>query len=360
MNCHLFDGEEAEFIYDNIPVWRVMLSKRIFLKVCLTAIPVGLIPAASADTTQLILQGKVVMQDGSVPPKSVGIERVCSDNASAPGPLTDKKGEYLWRMEVDNMRQRVCKLRAVLAGYISSEIDISAFNSYTNPKLPELVLTPGVADPNAINASNENVPPRSLTAWKAAIKAIQAANMAEAIAQLQEVVKASPKFAQGWNTLGLVYQQQDKSPEARDAFQHAIESDPKFLPSYITLDRLCINFKDWDCAAKTSDQLIKADTKKLYPEAYLHQAAARLQVKDLTGAEASARQALAAHANPRTEYVLGRILEAKGDLSGAREHMSKFIEIMPSAPDIEQIRTHLQNLGTPDAGKGGEPNLELP
>lgn len=337
-----------------------MISNRAFWKGCLAVIPVCLLPAASAETYELILQGKVVMQDGSAPPTPVGIERICSDSASTSGPLSDKKGEYLWRMTVDKMQQHVCKIRAHLEGYTSSEIDISAFDSSANPKLPALVLSRTIADPNVIVFSNENVPPKSLNAWKAAIQAIQGANMPEAIRQLQEAVKVSPKFAQGWNTLALVYRQQDKFTEARDALERSIDADPKFLPPYVTLDRLCINFKDWECASKTSDRLIKADTKKLYPEAYLHQAAARLQLRDLAGAEASAHQALAAHANPRTEYVLGRILEAQGDLSGAREHIAKFLELAPSAPDAEQIRTHLENLGTPDAGKGGEPNLELP
>ncbi len=44
----------------------------------------------------LIVKGKVTMPDGSPPPFSVGIERICSDaQGSAPGPVTDKKGEYL-------------------------------------------------------------------------------------------------------------------------------------------------------------------------------------------------------------------------------------------------------------------------
>jgi tetratricopeptide (TPR) repeat protein len=92
---------------------------------------------------QPIVRGKVIMADGSPPPRSVGIERVCTDvQGSAPGPVTDKKGEFLWRMEVDPMLTRVCKIRATLAGYVSSEIDISGFNSYTNLNLPPLILTP--------------------------------------------------------------------------------------------------------------------------------------------------------------------------------------------------------------------------
>src|SRR5215472_14479102 len=121
-----------------------MVSTRFLTLLAATAACV--IPAA-ADTWTLILRGKVVMQDGSPPPKSVGIERLCSDSyGDAPGPPTDKKGEYLWRMEVDPLKTRTCRIRANLPGYSSSEIDISGFNSYTDPNLPPLVLTARGAD----------------------------------------------------------------------------------------------------------------------------------------------------------------------------------------------------------------------
>ncbi|HEY7338064.1 MAG TPA: hypothetical protein VH639_24470 [Bryobacteraceae bacterium] len=89
---------------------------------------------------QLILHGKVVMQNASPPPGSAGIERVCSDPAdSVPGPITDKNGEWLWRMEVDATKTPSCIVRAALRGYTSTEIDISSLNSYDDLKL---VLTP--------------------------------------------------------------------------------------------------------------------------------------------------------------------------------------------------------------------------
>jgi predicted negative regulator of RcsB-dependent stress response len=54
--------------------------------------------------------------------------------------------------------------------------------------------------------------------------------------------------------------------------------------------------------------------------------------------------------------VLGRILEAKGDAAGAREHMSKYLEMDKNAPDADAIRMHIQNIGKPDPA---EPELEV-
>jgi Flp pilus assembly protein TadD len=321
-----------------------------------------LIQPAAGDTYQLILRGKVVMQDGSPPPKSVGIERVCTDvQGSAPGPVTDKKGEYLWRMEVDPMLTRVCKIRATLAGYISTEIDISAFNSYTNPNLAPLVLTARGADPNAISVLESEVPSKAQSSWKLAMKALDKSDLPEASRQIQASVKAAPKFAQGWNALGQLSEKLNQQAQAKDAYQHAIEADPKLLPAYLNLARLSIKLKDWDAAAKASDSLIKAD-KRIFPEIYLHQAVARYELKDLDGAEASAREAVRIdqiHKMPRAEYVLGRILEAKGDSAGASEHISKYLELDANATDAAAIRASLQNIGKSDAA-GSAPALELP
>jgi hypothetical protein len=349
-----------------------MSFDRVFLSACLVAGLFCLIPPASADVYSLILQGTVVMEDGSPPPKTVGLERLCSDEnqGSEPGPITNKKGEYVWRMVMDRGSTRVCKIHAVLPGYQSTQFDVTGsfitenfHNANSVVTIPPLVLVATVHDPKVIVISDAGVPSKSLKPWKAAMKALDAKDYAEADRQLQEAMSLSPKFASGWNTLGLVYGNEKKFAESRDAYQHAIESDPKFLPPYVSLDRLCIRMKDWQCAAKDTDDLLAADVKKLYTaEAYMHQAVARLELKDLPGAESSIHESVRldpAHKNPREEYVLGRILEAKGDFPGASEHMLKYLELAPSAADADQIRTYMQIMGTPAAASAAQPDLEL-
>ncbi len=207
-----------------------MMSMRVVLGVCSVAGLFCLVPSATADTWQLILQGKVVMEDGSPPPQSVGIERVCSDTyGSAPGPLTDKKtGQYVWHMEVDPIGQtRQCTIRATMKGYQSTEINISNFIEQTDPHMIPLVLTPMAGDPNKLILSNDNVPGKASASWKAAIKALDSQNLSEVVNQLKMAVQAAPKFAQGWSVLGVVYVNLNSSAAARDAFEHAIEADPK-------------------------------------------------------------------------------------------------------------------------------------
>jgi tetratricopeptide (TPR) repeat protein len=326
----------------------------------------SVLPLARGTDYLLIIRGKVTMQDGSPPPKAVGIERICSDvYGSAPGPLTNKKGEYLWQMPVDPMRSRACSLVANLAGYVSSQIDISALNAYikTETELPAIILSPKNPDPYTINDSESDVPGRSRSAWKAAMKAFDANSMAEVENALQEVVQASPKFARGWHTLGLILDNEQKYAPARDAYQHAIEADPKMLFSYVALARVCDRMKDWECAEKASGSLQNVDTKHLYPEIYLYDSIAQFQLKDLDGAKTSAETALEKATQPkekkrvaRAEFVLAKISAAKGDFAATREHLSKFLAEDPNPPDLEQIKAYLQVVGTAE-GAGVDPVL---
>ena len=248
-----------------------------------------ILPAAA---NSLLMRGKVVMEDGSIPNRSIGIERFCHDNGAQRETQTDKKGNYLWVMEIDPLSYRTCVLRGALAGYDSTVIDISAFNWSTDPNLPPMVLRP-----RAIGSSNEDVnifyqdgiPLAARNAWNNAEKLTQKKNWPAAERELRTAVRLAPKFTRGWFALGIACSNQNKPAEARDAFQRVVELDPKALDALLAVARESISAKDWGTAEKTATDLIKLDTKQRYPEIYLHQATARYYLKDLDGAESSAR-----------------------------------------------------------------------
>ncbi|MGB6942606.1 MAG: tetratricopeptide repeat protein [Bryobacteraceae bacterium] len=334
--------------------------RRIFLGVLLASVSV-FIQSAAADTYSIILHGKVVMEDGSVPPV-VAIERVCSDAyGSAPGPITNKKGEYIWRMDIDPLEARNCVLRATHTGFSSSVVEVSGIDTiHTTFQLPPITIYPSVADPYTLNVSETGISGRAKGDWKAAIKAMDAQNLPDVASHLEAVVAASPKAWQAWHGLGVIDERLNKLPEARAAYEHAIEDDPKMLQPRLTLARLCIKTKDWNCAATAAEGLIKEDSKHPYPEIYLHLAVARYELKDLDGAQKSVEEAI--HLDPqmkrpRAEYVLGRILEAKGDVAGAKEHMTKYLQLEPAPADIDLVRAHIDDLGKP--ARGVDPDLEV-
>ena len=336
-------------------MWRYTVSI-----ICGSILVCSAIPAGAQN--KVIFHGKVVMADGSPPPKAVGIMRVCSDvGGSGPGPLTDKIGNFSWNTETNFDQTRSCIIKATLDGYDSTEIDVSLVSPALgmNVELKPIILTVTGGNPYALGADDKDVPGKVKTEWKAAMKAAAANDTAGALAQLKTVTAASPKFALAWHNMGVIYDFDQKLPEARAAYTKAIEADPKALAPYVALTRLMIKEKDWEGANKTAAAMIPLDKGRIFAEMYLHQSVAYYNLKNLAAAEASAIEALNPKAKlpaVRAEYVLGRILEAKGDVAGAKEHMARYLTLAPSAQDSGQIKAHIDQIGQPGAP---EPELEI-
>jgi tetratricopeptide (TPR) repeat protein len=338
-----------------------MFSNRTSKFLYLPAILVLMAVPGVNQTLNVILRGTVTMEDGSAPGKSVGTEKVCSDRqGSGPGPLTKSSGEYIWRVDLDYMNSKVCYIQATLQGYDSTQVDISHLNPIgVNVDLPPIKLTPHGGDPYLIGEGEpKDIPDKSKSAWDSALKAVSANDIPGAAAKLEAAVEANPKFALGWHNLGILYNFLGDDKKSRAAFTRAIEVDPKLLPPHIVITRLLIKDGNWAEAAKMAATTVPLDKNRIYPELYLHQAVAEYHLKDLAMAETHAKQALDPknkRSAPRAEYALGRILEAKGDTTGAKQHMSRYLELAPDAPDASIIKAHIENMGKADAP---EPALE--
>jgi Ca-activated chloride channel family protein len=311
------------------------------------------------------VKGKVVMEDGSAPPKSAHVERVCSDS-DAPYNIafTDKNGQFLWKRETDfTGDSRRCLLRAVLGKYKSVEYDLPPMDAFSDPNLPPMVLLETHSDNPSDPFAGARVPHNAQTSWDKSQAAVRAGRWAEAEHYLSAAVKVAPQFAGGWNALGVVLERQNKPSAAWPAFKKAIELDPKLLSAYVPFSRLSIEVKDWENAAKVSAELIKRAPPGHYNEAYLMQAIARYQLRDPDAAIASAAEAIKLdatyHRMPTAEYVMGLSLRQKGDIEGARTHLNRFLELSPHSQNKQAITNMIANLGkTPAPGAEADPPPE--
>ncbi len=307
---------------------------------------------AAADQRPIIFHGKVEMWDGTPPPKSVALERTCSallDNI--PGPLTNKEGFYTWRLEVDPFNTRRCYIRASMKGYTSTEVEISQLNGLlsTTKDLETIKLFPKESGMNPRNVDiSTKAPKKARDDWQAAIEALNAGSPPDFLSHVRASVAAEPEFVEGWHTLGIALENQGQPEEARAAYQKAHELDPKFLPSYVPLGEFALRAGEWQTALALGEELAKQDKKRVFPDAYLFMAVAQFEMKDLDSAEKNALEAL----NPkkdtkalRAEYVLGRIYLAKGDTAAAKEHIERYLQLKPNAPDAALIQASLDTLG---------------
>ena len=55
------------------------------------------------------------------------------------------------------------------------------------------------------------------------------------VAFWSDTVRKSPQSARAWNNLGFAYQQEERTDEARAAYEHALALDPEHIRARINL-----------------------------------------------------------------------------------------------------------------------------
>jgi len=321
--------------------------------------------------------GRVTMEDGTPPPKSVGIVRVC-DGGTVVETRTDKQGRFVMKRvssggieDFDRTSNSStafgsntigskfgggvalmtnCVLRASLDGYISNTIDLRDPEVRETPNLPPFVLKRSDAVLDAQSEFGVRLPKEGQKAWNQAVKALSSNHWPEVEHHARAAVQSQPRFSQGWRLVGAACMSQGKIVEAREALERSIALNPKLLSSHLMLARLNVNAKDWEGAAKAAQRLMDQDAGRRIPEAQFLLAAAQYYLKDYDAAEKNARALLAkASEMPRVEYILGLALAARKDYAGAAEHLKRYLELEPKASEAELVKNWIANLGKPGA-----------
>lgn len=200
----------------------------------------------------------------------------------------------------------------------------------------------------------------SMTALKAPEQAQKAygkgvANMTDqkwAAAQkhFERAVEIYPDYAGAWTDLGAVLLQQSDHEKARAAWEHAIQADPKYIKPYVELTRLDLEEKRTEDAANLAERAMATNPVE-FPSIYFYDGVANYNLKRFPAAEKSARRAIDLDTNheiPRAEVLLGSVLAAEGDRHGAVEHLKKYLELAPKAPDAADINRNIEKLEAQD------------
>ena len=170
----------------------------------------------------------------------------------------------------------------------------------------------------------------------------------------ERAVEIYPEYAAAWTDLGEVWKAQSKPDEARKAWQRALEVDPKYVKPYVQLARLDLEEKRTEEAFDVAERALAMNPIE-FPAIYFYHAAASFNLKRFDAAEKSARRAIdldSRHEYPRAELLLGSVLAAKGDRSGALDHLRKYVELAPKSPDAAQVNDAITKLeSAPGAAK---------
>jgi len=336
--------------------------------------------------------GKVMMDDGTPPPETAVIERVCN-GMPRPEAYTDSKGRFNFQLGQNNQmmadastssgdgifggggmnsrgsmapgmgggRQITerdlmgCELRASLAGFRSDVVSLAGRRSMDNPDVGTIVLhRMAKVDGYTFSATSAFAPKDARKSFE---KGKDLSKKKKYDAAEKELVKATteyPKYAAAWYELGVVYQQQSKVDDARRAYESSTKADEKFISPYAQLARIAAAQQKWPEAEAMSSRVIKLNPF-FSPEIYFLNSVANLNMNKLQEAEENAREAAKMdpnHRNPRVAALLGVILAQKQDFTGAAEQMRAYLKMAPDAQDADKMREQLAKIEKQIAGSG--------
>lgn len=333
-------------------------------------------------TRPIFLSGKVVLDDGTPPPDSVVIERVCNGIAR-PEAYTDSKGRFSFQLGQNQAmmpdasvssaadagfgnagglsrgstmggmgggrgvteRDLIgCELRANLAGYRSEVVNLSGRRVMDNPDVGTIILRRlGNVEGLTISATSALAPKDAKKAYEKGRDLAKKQKWADAQRELEKATQAYPKYAVAWYDLGRVYEQQKNVEEARNCYAKALEADAKYASPYIQIAGLQARENKWQEVADTTDRVIRMNPFD-FPVAYFYNAVANLNLQKLDAAEKSALEGKKIDSRksiPKMDHVLGIILANKQDYSGAAQYMKSYLAAAPNASDADLVKKQL-------------------
>ena len=331
----------------------------------------------------IFLSGKVVMDDGTPPPDSVIIERVCNGVARPEG-YTDSKGRFSFELgrnshiladasvgsadgsfprETGGSRQPSgfgnpmggvserdligCELRASLPGFRSDVVMLTGRRLFDNPDVGAIILHRlGNVEGTTISLTSLKAPKDAKKAFEKGRDLVRKKKPEKAQKELEKAVGLYPEYAAAWYELGRAMEMQNNAESAKNAYSKALAADAKFVSPYLQLADMAAREGKWQEVADTTERVVKLNPMS-FPVAHFYNAVANYNLKNLDAAENSAREALkldTQHRFPKIDHVLGVILAQKGNFTAAAEHMKGYLKLVPDASDAEMVKKQLTEL----------------
>jgi tetratricopeptide (TPR) repeat protein len=344
------------------------------------------------------------MEDGTPPPDSVVIERICNGRVR-PEAHTDSKGRFSFQLgqnmgmmqdasvssadagfggqNVPGQRSSLgggmggmnrgvseqelngCELRASLAGFRSEVVQLTGRRMFDNPDVGTIIMRRlGNVEGTTISMTSLQAPKDAKKAYEKGREILQKnakkqdpKKFEQAKAEFEKAVQLYPKYAVAWFELGLMAERGNDVEGARKAYSEALSADAKYVNPYLQMALLSAKESKWQDVADTTERVIKLNPLD-FPHAFFYNSVANYNLKKIDAAESSAREAVkldTMHRLPKAQHLLGMILAEKRDYTGAAENLRGYLKFAPGAQDASTVQ---QQLGEIEKLGGGSAQVK--
>lgn len=194
-----------------------------------------------------------------------------------------------------------------------------------------------------VSVKSLQTPQKAKQAFEHAEKDFAGNKLQNAEKEVNTALAIDPNSAVAWCLMGTLREKQLQLDEASIDYSRALAMDSHLVPAYLGLARIAFRGHRWQEVVRLTDKVVSLDPLG-FPVAYLYNAAANFNKSNFAAAEISARRFQALdpeHERPQVYLLLGDILAAEGDYTGAVKQKKAFLRILPNAYDAREIKEQI-------------------
>lgn len=281
------------------------------------------------------MNGKVLDAETNKPVEGVVIKMEAVEGKTVKSEFKAKKdGQYAIMVLDGTIRY---KFTWSAPGYTPYEETIKLQLGVPNPKDVKLskVGSAAASSGGGLVAVTEKGDP-AVDAYNEGAQFANEGKTADAIAKFEEAVAAKPDLTAGWLALAKTYAREKQWAKAITAANKVLEIDDEDTSMWNVL---------YQAYTATGDKAKAAEAKKKMPanpSSLFNDAARLINAGKDSEAEPLLKQAIAADEKfAQAYYELGILYVRAGNNAGAKEHLTKYLEIEPNGKDAATAKEML-------------------
>jgi predicted Zn-dependent protease len=198
----------------------------------------------------------------------------------------------------------------------------------------------------AISLTRLQIPSKAKSEYEKACDANNKKKFDEAEQHVRSAIEKFQSYAAAYVMLGVVLEEKKKDQDARDACDHAMTIDAKYLPAYLCKAEFSSRGQDWDAVLNLASMAIGLNSMG-NGYVYYYRALALFHMNNLDDAKKSALQAAeidVSHSQVPLYFLLAQIYEAQGARAEAVAEMRKLLKHHTDKQQEDAAKQYLAQL----------------
>jgi tetratricopeptide (TPR) repeat protein len=190
------------------------------------------------------------------------------------------------------------------------------------------------------------VPSKARSEFEKACGDVKKRKLLDAEQHARYAIEKYPNYVAAWVMLGQVLEGLQRTEEARDACEHALDTDPTYLPPYLCLTEIYASNEQWDSVLNLTEFVLTLNPAGA-GYVYFFRALAYYRTQRFAEAEKSALDAASmdgGQGEAPIYFLLAKIYEVEGKSAVAAAQMRRFLKLSPDRKTSTEAKRYLAKL----------------